>query len=98
MLLIWRNVTSFPPLSDESTNKASLSGRTSRSGLLTLLRRHVPPSGLALVCWNEWLASNRRALPANGSVRAVDAIRRAGSNPVKALHEIQAILDSKGIL
>lgn len=100
-LLIWRNVTAFPPLraaNQGARDAGSLSGRTSRSGLLTLLRRHVPPAELASVCWNEWLTANRRGLAPQNIAQSEEAIVKAGEEPLKALREIQSILNSKGTL
>ena len=62
-LFIWRNASSFPPPAS-SRSVERLSGRTSHAGLLTLLKRHIPPSELAAVCWREWLSANpHRATP-----------------------------------
>jgi hypothetical protein len=89
-LFIWRNVTAFPP-PEPATKKTGAAGRTSRSGLLTLLRRHIPASELATVCWNEWLATNRRGVSAENTARAQEIARRE-ADPVKALREIQPIV------
>jgi hypothetical protein len=99
-LFVWRNVTAFPP-PDPVMKKSGAAGRTSRSGLLTLLRRHIPASDLATVCWNEWLATNRRGVSAENAVRAQEIARRE-TDPVKALREIQPLVHlnkhSKGTL
>ncbi len=95
-LFIWRNATSFPP-PEPARRKADATGRTSRSGLITLLRRHIPASELAPVCWNEWLSVNRRALPGDAAESARKIARRE-SDPVRALQEIQAIVNPKGTL
>ena len=99
-LFIWRNTTAFPP-PVATLQKTGASGRTSRSGLLTLLRRHIPVSELATVCWNEWIATNRRGVSAEGATRAREIARRE-TDPVKALREIQPIVhlnkQSKGTL
>ena len=95
-LFIWRNVTAFPP-PDPVLQKTGAAGRTSRSGLLTLLRRHIPASELATVCWNEWIATNRRGVSAENAARAREIARRE-TDPVKALREIQPIVHLKGTL
>jgi hypothetical protein len=95
-LFIWRNVTAFPP-PEPAMKKTGAAGRTSRSGLLTLLRRHIPASELATVCWNEWIATNRRGVSAENAARASEIARRE-TDPVKALREIQPIVHSKGNL
>jgi hypothetical protein len=89
-LFIWRNVTAFPP-PDPVQQKTGAAGRTSRSGLLTLLRRHIPASELATVCWNEWFATNRRGVSAENAALAREIARRE-ADPVKALREIQPIV------
>ena len=99
-LFIWRNVTAFPPPDIDprgSRETAGAAGRTSRSGLVTLLRRHVPASELASVCWNEWLTANRRAVSPEIAARAAEIIR-ASHDPAKALSEIQPMVNSKGNL
>jgi hypothetical protein len=57
-LWIWRNTASFPPPAPVAAVE-NLEGRTSHSGLLNLLRRHIRPADLPSVCWQEWLAANR---------------------------------------
>ncbi len=95
-LFIWRNVTAFP-LPAQVLKTTGAAGRTSRSALLTLLRRHIPPSGLAAVCWNEWFAANRRAVSAENAARARE-IALHETDPVKALRAIRPIVHSKGNL
>ena len=97
VLFIWRKASAFPPPASVP-EIAITTGRTSRSGLLTLLRRHVPKTELAAVCWNEWLSSNRRAVPPEGAARAAEVIRNTADDPVKAMREIQSIVNSKGKL
>ena len=94
-LFIWRNASGFPPAAGEGAER--LSGRTSHAGLLTLLRRHIPPGELAAICWEEWLSTNRRSVSPDRLERAAAAVR-AASNPVEAMREIQAIVESKGAL
>lgn len=97
-LVIWKNATAFPPLAARPAPR--LGGRTSLSGLITLLRRHIPPDRLAATCWQEWLKGNgREVLPARRD-RAEAIIQRAAQNsaqsPVAAMREIQAVLHSRG--
>jgi Domain of unknown function (DUF4350) len=84
LLFIWRNVSSFPPVA-VAPRVETVSGRTSVAGLVTLLRRHIAPDGLAAVCRQEWLKS-----PA----RDMTPARRAQAEA--ALREIQAIVHAKG--
>jgi hypothetical protein len=96
-LYIWKNASSFPP-PVEAARHDTLSGRTSISGLYTLLRRHIKPSDLAATCWNEWLVSNRRNLSAERRARAEAILRDHGRQPLAAVREIQTVLHAKGPL
>lgn len=100
-LFIWKNASGFPPpVSTRSGERYS--GRTSYAGLLTLLKRHIPPAELAAVCWREWLSANRhqvtpeRLQKAEAIATAVPA--RAGRSPVESAREIQVVLHAKGEL
>lgn len=93
-LFIWRNAAAFPP--PEAMREANeISGRGSRSGLLTLLRRHVPASDLARVSWNEWLSTGRRRTTPQNIARAEVALRDS-ADPVIVLSRIQSIVQPKG--
>ena len=51
----------------------------SHSGLLTLLRRNIPPRDLLAVCWQQWLSVNRNKMPAGScGARGRDRPRCAG--------------------
>jgi hypothetical protein len=93
-LFIWRNAAAFPP-PGPGLAPTEISGRGSRSGLLTLLRRHVPKSDLARVSWNEWLSTGRRGTTPQNIARAEEALRDS-ADPVSALSRIQSIVQSKG--
>ena len=96
-LFIWKNAAGFPPPAD-APRPATLSGRTSLSGLYTLLHRHIEPAGLAAACWNEWLAGNRRDLTPERQARAEAILREHGRKPLDAVREIQTVLHAKGPL
>jgi hypothetical protein len=96
-LFIWRSASGFPPPAGRNETER-LSGRTSHAGLLTLLRRHVPPGELAAACWSEWLGANRRSASAERLQKAAAIARGASGRPLEAMKEIQAVLDSKGAL
>jgi len=96
-LFIWRNAAGFPPPA-ETVRRETLSGRTSLSGLYTLLRRHIKPAELAAVCWNEWLLGNRRELSPERRARAEAILRDRGREPLEAVREIQTVLHAKGPL
>lgn len=96
-LFIWKNAASFPPPAD-APRAATLSGRTSLSGLYTLLHRHIKQGDLAAACWNEWLAGNRRDLSPERQARAEAILRDRGRKPLDAVREIQTVLHAKGPL
>jgi hypothetical protein len=90
-LFIWKNAYSFPPLSNAAPPE-KIFGRTSLAGLVTLLRRHVPPSRLVPVCWQEWLKSNAREITPERRNRAETVARNLADRPADALRQIQAIV------
>jgi hypothetical protein len=94
-LFIWKNASSFPPLSSAAPTE-TIFGRTSLAGLVTLLRRHIPPSRLVAVCWQEWLKSNAREISPERRDRAETVVRNLADRPGDALRQIQAILRAKG--
>jgi hypothetical protein len=98
-LFIWKSASAFPPPAARPPGWQSepLSGRTSLSGLLTLLRRHIPANEVAAVCWREWLSANRRQVTPGRASRAA-AIIGSSAGPLDAVREIQAMLHSKGEL
>jgi hypothetical protein len=96
-LFLWRNAAGFPPpAAEEGADR--LAGRTSQAGLLTLLRRHVPPRDLAAVCWQEWLHSGRGRVNAERLERAAEIARTGAGRPLDAIREIGAVLHTKGEL
>lgn len=96
-LFLWRNAAGFPPpAAAEGADR--LAGRTSHAGLLTLLRRHVPPRDLAAVCWQEWLHSGRGRVSAERLERAAEIARTGAGRPLDAIREIGAVLHTKGEL
>lgn len=93
-LFIWKNSSAFPP--PAITQHPHLSGRTSLSGLLTLLRRHVPANDLATVCWREWFAAHGREVTPDRTQRAEEILRVSAGRSLEAAHEIQNVLHAKG--
>jgi hypothetical protein len=96
-LFIWKNASSFPPPA-ASASPATLAGRTSISGLHTLLSRHIRPADLAATCWSEWLAGNRGKVTADRVARAQAILQDRTRKPLDAVREIQTVLYSKGPL
>ena len=94
-MAIWKHSSPFPPPLTVSPRERTI-GRTSFSGLATLLARHVPPRELALACWQAWLKSNRNQLPPERVERAAAIARDPSLNPLEAVHEIQTTIRAKG--
>jgi len=96
-LAIWKHSSPFPPPETVSQLERTI-GRTSFSGLATLLTRHVPPRDLASLCLQAWLKSNRHRLPSERVQRAEAIARDPSLNPLDAVREIQAVVRAKGAL
>lgn len=96
-LFIWKNAAGFPPPAASRTVDR-FSGRTSHAGLVTLLKRHIPPGDLAAVCWKEWLSTNRSQATPEVRQRAEAILAGAAGWPVEATREIQILLGAKGEL
>jgi len=94
-LALWRAGSPFPPLDSRPAERHS--GRTAHAGLITLLRRNIPPSEVAGLCWQEWLSSHRRDVAPERALRA-SAVLRESANPVDAVRHIQSVLQAKGEL
>jgi hypothetical protein len=96
-LAIWKHSSPFPPPQTVTQQERTI-GRTSFSGLATLLCRHVPPRELASLCWQAWLKSNRNQLPPERVQRAEAIARDSSLNPLDAVREIQTAIRAKGAL
>jgi len=96
-LFIWRNSSSFPDVG-QASRPVSFAGRTSASGLLTLLRKNLAPRELTAACWQEWLAGRRREFSPERVERAQQIARDLADRPLEAAREIHAVLHSKGAL
>ena len=93
-LFVWRSAASFPPPLERPAS--SLAGRTSQSGLLTLLRKHVPAADLAQACWAEWLSTNRTKLPPDRIQQAARVAQQGRGAPIEAIRDLNAIVHAKG--
>jgi len=96
-LALWKNTSVFPPRG-ATHDPQRYTGRTSSEGLMALLQRHVRPKDLVQTCWEEWLKSNRREVSPERAALASTIAASASSNPIGAMHEIQAGLRAKGKL
>jgi hypothetical protein len=90
-LLIWRNAGSFPPATPAYAT-GQYAGRTSRSGLVTLLHRHIPADKVAAACWKEWLTANRRTASPHRLEQASAIAERASNEPLETIRELHSIL------
>lgn len=97
-LFVWRDAAGFPPAAATAASDGRMAGRTSQAGLLTLLRRHVPPRELAAACWQEWLNGNRGQVTAGQLERCNEIAAREKDRPLEAAREIAAVLHAKGEL
>jgi hypothetical protein len=95
-LFIWRNSSSFPVR--QASRPVALPGRTSASGLLTLLRKNLSPRELTAACWQEWLAGSRRDFSPERVERAQQIARDMADRPLEAARAIHVVLHSKGAL
>jgi len=95
-LFIWKNASVFPP--PAATRPQHLSGRTSLSGLLTLLRRHIPANEVASICWRQWLTAHRPEVTPARVSQAEEILRHSAGHPLDAARELQAVIQSKGTL
>jgi hypothetical protein len=96
-LFIWKNASGFPPPAPLRAGER-YAGRTSQAGLLTLLKRHIPSSQVAAVCWREWLSVNRREVSPDRLKKAEEIASRSTAMPLEATRQIQAVLQAKGEL
>jgi hypothetical protein len=94
-LMLWRAGSPFPPLDPPPAERHS--GRTAHAGLVSLLRRNIPQTEVAGLCWQEWLSSHSRQIAPERAGRAA-AVLRDSVNPVDAIRQIQSALQSKGEL
>ena len=93
-LFIWKNASSFPPRSNAAPAE-KVFGRTSLAGLVTLLQRHISPSRLLPVCWQEWLKTNAREITPERRAQVDAVVRDLTDRPAEALRQIQAIIHAK---
>ncbi|MFN7996035.1 MAG: DUF4350 domain-containing protein [Bryobacteraceae bacterium] len=95
VLFIWKNAAAFPPIGP-ARQMASVAGRTSMSGLVTLLRRHVSSDRLVAAGWQEWLKGHSREVTGARKLEAERLVREGGGDPVEVLRKIQTLLRAKG--
>ena len=92
-LFIWKNASVFPPpaATQPLLPRQHLSGRTSLSGLLTLLRRHIPANEVASICWREWLTAHRRDVTPNRASQAEEILRHSAGRPLDVARELHSL-------
>jgi hypothetical protein len=96
-LFLWKSASAFPPPAPAAPVER-LAGRTSLSGLLTLLHRHIAPRDLATACWREWLSTHRRDVTPERLRDVETVLRDRAARPLEAMREIQIVLQAKGPL
>jgi hypothetical protein len=102
-LAIWRNASPLVPATDDDPVAMATAGKDSRSGLVNLLRRSIPPAELLGYCFREWKKSGaaRRAVSRDRAQRAEQIAMQmepeAGKklNPVDSYREIARTLKTK---
>ena len=82
-----------PPPSVRRTFRSPAAPRS--AGLLTLLRRHIPPGELAAACWQQWLSANRRNLSAERLDQAAAILQANSHDPVHAVLTLSQALDPR---
>jgi hypothetical protein len=92
-LFVWKNASVFPPpaATQPLLSRHHLSGRTSLSGLLTLLRRHIPADEVASICWREWTTAHRRELSPARASQAEEILRDSATSPLDAARELHSL-------
>jgi len=89
-LFFWKSIAGFPPPAPRMA--ASLEGRTSQAGLITLLRRHIRPAELPGTCWRTWLETHRGAAPADRAAQVESVLRAPRGTPLEAVRQIRTVL------
>jgi hypothetical protein len=92
-LFLWRSMSPFPPLAT-SQEPRLIAGRTSSSGLTTLLARNVPPQDLAPTAWTLWTKGNPAHVPLARRERAEKLVRNT-ADPLPTLARVQSALKDK---
>jgi hypothetical protein len=86
-LFLWKSTSSFLPPPPDVEIMDAVSGRSSRLGLMNLLKRSVPATELLAVCSAEWLKTSRLNSPSK-----LQRIQNAlGSEQKDALRTYQTI-------
>lgn len=94
-LVIWRNASSFPP-SVDGPHQATVSGRDSLSGFISLLRRNLTPRQAAGAAWQQWQKTAAARYPETARTRAADLWRSAShAPPLDTLQKAHHILHSR---
>jgi hypothetical protein len=102
-LAIWRNSSPLVPTTDDDPVALAREGRDSKSGLVNLLRRTIPPAEVLGYCFREWRKSGqaRRQISAErlrkAEMLAAGAEPTPGgkTHPVEVYREIARTLRKK---
>ncbi len=94
-LYVWRNASSFPPRYS-TAEPAMVSGRTSLSGLETLLRRNIRQPDVARVAFSAWRKTAERSYRREEIDRAARVLESASGPAAAVLERVRAELPRRG--
>jgi hypothetical protein len=94
-LVIWKNASSFPPVVD-GPRQATVSGRDSLSGFVSLLRRNLTPQQAADAAWEQWQKTAAARYPEASRVQAAELWQAPSrARPLEKLQKTHQILHSR---
>lgn len=95
LLFLWKNSTSLLPQASEPAT-AIAQGADAQSGLVNLLKRSVPATGLARACWDRWKDTRPLGRPVSEQrIQLAERELNSAANPVAIYKKIQHILTEK---
>ncbi|MCX6621905.1 MAG: hypothetical protein NTY38_12700, partial [Acidobacteria bacterium] len=94
-LYVWKNASSFPPRRG-GVERPMVAGRTSLSGLVTLLRRNVPEADVARIAFAAWRKTAERSYSRAEIERAARVMDSAAGPSRVVLERVRAELPRRG--
>jgi hypothetical protein len=94
-LFAWRQSSSLVPPHRESDLASAVAGRDAQAGLVSLLRRSVPPRELAAVCAAEWKQAFARQSDPQLLQKIDAALAESSPRPVACCQALQQIIRDK---
>ncbi len=91
-LFVWRASVSFvpPPPDPGDGGDETVTGRDAAAGLVTILRRGIPPAEILRVCRKEWTKTFENRRP--DLVAALEALTEEAADPVEGYRRISRTL------